>query len=628
MAGRIRDEDIALVRERAAIDDVVREYVSLKSAGGGSLKGLCPFHDERSPSFHVTPGRGMWYCFGCGEGGDVLSFLQKIDHLSFAESVEKLADRTGVELRYVDGGAAINRQQGQRTRLVEAHRLAAAFYVEELTRPEAVIGREFLSARGFDAVACSQFGVGFAPKSWDALTGFLRKKGFTDVELQAGGLVSQGNRGVYDRFRGRLVWPIRDLGGEVIGFGARKLFDDDDGPKYLNTPESPIYKKSQVLYGIDLARRDISKSQQAVIVEGYTDVMACHAAGITTAVATCGTSFGTDHIKVLRRLLMDDDQMRGHVIFTFDGDAAGQKAALRAFEEDQRFVTQTFVAVEPTGLDPCDLRLQHGDAAVRALVDRRVPLFEFAIRSTLAGYDLESAEGRIAALKEAAPVVAKIRDTALRPEYSRRLAGWLGIDVETVAGAVRAAERAKVSATARAPEVDAPTHVALPRAKAGQDRDPALVVEREALKCALQAPGTVADWYESVEETAFTHPTARQVHQAIAGAGYPTHELGGLAWVDAVLASAQDDHVRGLVRELAVEPLPAEAGGDEAYVIGVISRLLELDASRRIDDLKGRLQRTDPVGQATQYQQCFTDLLALEDYRRSLRQESLGGGSA
>ena len=387
-----------------------------------------------------------------------------------------------------------------------------------------------------------------------------------------------------------------------------------------------------MLYGIDLARRDISKSQQAVIVEGYTDVMACHLAGIPTAVATCGTSFGTEHIKVLRRLLMDDEQMRGHVVFTFDGDAAGQKAALRAFEEDQRFVTQTFVAVEPTGLDPCDLRLEHGDAAVRALVDRRVPLFEFAIRSTLAGYDLESAEGRIGALKEAAPVVAKIRDTALRPEYARRLAGWLGIEVEIVARAVQAAERAKAptptgAAAQRSEQPSQPAPAALPRAVPGQRRDPALVVEREALKCALQDPATVADWYESVEETAFTHPTARQVHHAIAGAGYPTPDVAGLPWIDAVLDSAQDDHVRSLVRELAVEPLPAEAGHDARYAVGVISRLLELDASRRIDDLKGRLQRIDPISRVDEYQQCFADLLALEDYRRSLRQESLGGVS-
>jgi DNA primase len=633
MAGRIRDEDIALVRERARIDEVVREYVTLKSAGGGSLKGLCPFHEERSPSFHVTPSRGMWYCFGCGEGGDVLSFVQKIDHLTFAEVVEKLADRTGVELRYMEGGAAINRQQGQRTRLVDAHKQAAAFYTEQLARPDAQIGRDFLSGRGFDAEAAQHFGVGFAPKGWDALTDHLRKKGFTDAELLAGGLVSQGTRGVYDRFRGRLVWPIRDLGGEVIGFGARKLFDDDDGPKYLNTPESPIYKKGQVLYGIDLARREISKTQQAVIVEGYTDVMACHLAGITTAVATCGTSFGTEHIKILRRLLMDDDQMRGSVIFTFDGDAAGQKAALRAFEEDQRFVTQTFVAVEPSGLDPCDLRLQHGDAAVTALVDRRVPLFEFAIRSTLAGYDLESAEGRVGALREAAPIVGKIRDTALRPEYARRLAGWLGLDVVTVTEAVQSAARTAKSAppprrehTATEPVAE-PAAIAMPRAQPGQRRDPALVVEREALKCALQEPAVVSNWYESVEESAFTHPTARQVHHAIAGAGFPSETLAGLAWIDAVLSSAEDDSVRRLVRELAVEPLPAEAGQDARYAIGVISRLLELDASRRIDELRGRLQRIDPTTQVTEYQQCFADLLALEDYRRSLKQDLLGGVS-
>ncbi|MEI6454016.1 MAG: DNA primase, partial [Actinomycetes bacterium] len=464
MAGRIRDDDIAVVRERAHIDDVVREYVTLKSAGGGSLKGLCPFHDERSPSFHVTPSRGMWYCFGCGEGGDVLSFVQKIDHLSFAESVEKLAAKTGVELRYVEGGAAINRQQGQRTRLVEAHKIAAAFYVEKLGSPEAQIGRLFLDERGFDREAAQHFGVGFAPKSWDALTVHLRGRGFTDQELQTGGLVSQGNRGVYDRFRGRLVWPIRDLGGEVIGFGARKLFDDDDGPKYLNSPESPLYKKSQVLYGIDLARKEISKSQQAVIVEGYTDVMACHLAGVTTAVATCGTSFGTEHIKILRRLLMDEDQWSGEVVFTFDGDAAGQKAALRAFEEDQRFVAQTFVAIESSGLDPCDLRLSKGDEAVRSLVGGRVPLFVFAIRSILAAHDLNSAEGRVSALKEAAPVVAKIRDTALQPEYTRLLAGWLGLDVEAVAKAVQHGGKA-VAADAK------------PRAGSAPRRDPGMVVE-------------------------------------------------------------------------------------------------------------------------------------------------------
>lgn len=605
MAGRIRDEDVALVRERARIDDVVREYVTLKSAGGGSLKGLCPFHDERSPSFHVTPSRGMWYCFGCGEGGDVINFVQRVDHLSFAETIEKLAEKTGVQLRYVEGGAAINRQQGVRTRLVEAHKAAATFFREQLESPAAQVGRDFLSSRGFDSAAAEHFGVGFAPKSWDALMSHLRGKGFTDEELLAGGLVSQGNRGVYDRFRGRLVWPIRDLGGDVIGFGARKLLDDDDGPKYLNTPETPIYKKSQVLYGIDLARKEISKSQQAVIVEGYTDVMACHLAGVPTAVATCGTSFGADHIKVLRRLLMDDDQMKGKVVFTFDGDAAGQKAAMRAFNEDQKFVSQTFVAVESAGLDPCDLRLEHGDAAVRELVENKVPLFEFAIRSTIANYDLDSAEGRIAALRDAAPIVAKIRDGALRPEYTRRLAGWLGLDVADVAKAVGGSSSAPVGTQ-----------------RAARPGDPALVIEREALKCALQHPGAVAEWYASVEEPAFTHPRAIAVHTAIVAAGGPRSGNEGLEWIDAVLAACPDDDVRSLVRELAVEPLPAMDGQDSRYATGMIARLLEVDAGRRMEDLMGRLQRTED---AAEQQRLGQDLQALQQYRRSLLKEAVGG---
>jgi DNA primase len=604
MAGRIRDEDVALVREKARIDEIVRDYVALKPAGGGSLKGLCPFHDERSPSFHVTPSRGMYYCFGCQEGGDVITFVQKLDHLTFAESVEKLAGRTGVTLRYVEGGAGVNRQQGQRTRLVEANRAAEEYFISRLTSPEAAPARAFLTERGFDAAVADDFRLGFAPKSWDSLTTHLRQKGFTDAELLAGGLVSQGNRGVYDRFRGRLIWPIRDLAGDVVGFGARRLLEDDDGPKYLNTPETPLYKKSQVLYGIDRARKEIAKQQRVVVVEGYTDVMACQIAGVPVAVATCGTAFGGDHIKVLRRLLMDDDRLRGEVVFTFDGDEAGRRAALKAFDDDQRFVAQTFVAVEAHGLDPCDLRQQHGDAAVRSLVDHRVPLFEFAIRSALASYDLESAEGRVAALREAAPIVAKIKDPALRPEYARRLAGWLGMDPAAVSRAVGGG--ANTAAPPRRPDA----------------RDPILAVQREALKCALQEPGLVSAWYASVEPEAYPDPTLRAVHEAIAAAGGPRPELVGLPWVDAVLAACPDDDVRGRVRGLAVEPLPVSQEADARYATSVIARLLEMDAARRIGELRGKLQRLEEG--APEQAAAFADLMALESYRRDLREQREG----
>jgi DNA primase len=629
VAGRIRDEDVALVREKARIDEVIRDYVTLKSAGGGSLKGLCPFHDERSPSFNVSPAKGAWYCFGCGEGGDVIGFLRKVDHLSFTEAVEKLAGRYGVTLRYAEGGAAPGRQAGNRSRLVDAHKATAEFYVERLDSPEAEIGRAFLTGRGFDRDAAAHFGVGYAPTGWDVLITHLRGKGFSDDEIVAGGLaVRGGQRGLYDRFRGRLVWPIRDLSGDVVGFGARKLRDDDDGPKYLNTPETVLYKKSQVLYGIDLARREIAKQKQAVVVEGYTDVMAAHLSGVETAVATCGTAFGTEHISVLRRLLMDEGVFTGSVVFTFDGDAAGQKAALRAFGEDQRFTAQTFVAVEPNGLDPCDLRLAKGPEAVKSLVESRVPLFQFAIKAALAEHDLDRAEGRIAGLRAAAPVVAGIRDQALRPEYTRLLAGWLGLPPEEVASAVAAAGRAQPQR--RTPEPEAAVAAdpsAPPRLPRPDPRDKLASVERETLKVCLQIPQIAGSWVDALETDAFRSPAYIAVHRAVVDAGGAATGLTDRAWLDAVLEACPDDAVRSVVNELAVDPLPTDEP-DQRYAHSVIARLLEIDASRRITDLKARLQRLEPASDPDGYQAVFADVLALESYRRGLREQVAGGPSA
>src|SRR6478609_411588 len=439
MAGRIRQSDIEEVKSRTNIADIIGDHVSLKTGGVGALKGLCPFHDEKSPSFYVRPGVGRYHCFGCGEGGDVYAFLIKMDHVSFTDAVERLAGRIGYQLHYEEGGGPSESGGANRARLLAANSAAEEFFRERLTAPDAEPGRKFLGERGFGADAASQFGVGFAPKSWDELTKHLRSKGFTQDELLAAGLVTQGDRGVYDRFRGRLVWPIRDVTGQTIGFGARRLLDDDKGPKYLNTPETAVYKKAQVLYGLDLAKRDISRNDQVVVVEGYTDVMACHLAGITTAVATCGTSFGVDHIKVIRRI-MGDDNSQGSVIFTFDPDAAGQKAATRAFGEEQRFSAQTYVAVGPEGLDPCDLRLAKGDDAVRRMIDNRKPMFEFMIRQVVEPFDLDSVEGRAAALRAGAPIVATIRDPASQNGYMRELARLSGADLQDALRAVRSAQ--------------------------------------------------------------------------------------------------------------------------------------------------------------------------------------------
>ncbi|GGA58413.1 DNA primase [Pseudoclavibacter endophyticus] len=445
---RIRKTDIEEVRSRTDLAEIVGDYVTLRNAGVGSMKGLCPFHDERTPSFNIRPALGHFHCFGCGESGDVYSFLQKIDHITFTEAVERLAARLGYTVTYEDGGSVPD--GSRRIRLLQANRAAEAFFRSRLATHDAAPAQQFLGGRGFDGPAAEHFGVGYAPKSWDALKSHLVGEGFTDQELRDAGLVSVGDRGSsYDRFRGRVVWPIRDTTGQTVGFGARKLFDDDQGPKYLNTPETPVYHKQQALYGLDLAKRAIARDRRVVVVEGYTDVMAAHLAGVPAAVATCGTSFGVDHIKVLRRIL-DDESGNGRVIFTFDPDEAGQKAAMKAFEEERRFVAQTFVAVAPDGYDPCDLRLHRGDAAVRDLVDTAVPMHEFVIKRQLEGHDLDTVEGRVAALRQAAPVVAGIRDPAIRPGYSRQLARWLGMDLPMVERAVTQAGRGAGRGGARA----------------------------------------------------------------------------------------------------------------------------------------------------------------------------------
>lgn len=627
MAGLIKREDIDEVRQRTDIKEVIDGYVTLKGAGLGSFKGLCPFHDERSPSFTVRPQVGRYHCFGCGEDGDAISFVQKLDHSSFQEAVEKLAARIGFELRYEDGGTGPSREDvGKRQRLLDAHKLADEFFRAQLLTPGATEGRNFLHGRGFDRAAAEQFGVGFAPQGWDALLKHLRGRGYTDAELRLTGMFSEGNRGIYDRFRGRLIWPIRDIAGDTIGFGARKLYEDDQGPKYLNTPETTLYKKSQVLYGIDLAKRNIAKDRQLVVVEGYTDVMACHLAGIPTAVATCGTAFGADHIKIARRLLSDDGT-GGEVIFTFDGDAAGQKAALRAFEEDQRFVAQTYVAVEPTGADPCELRQAKGDAAVRDLIGTRRPLFEFAIRASLKRHNLDTVEGRIAALREAAPVVAQIRDAGIRPGYARELAGWLGMSVEEVSGAVAVAAK-------RAAQGGAPSHGAgpgvgalppsgvVPSFNRPDPRDPVASMERQALEVALQEPGMLeGGTWDRFSAAGFRTPAYQAVHDAMRASG-PGLTGDPVRWVEQVMHEVPEP-LRPLVSELAVVPLPASnAEGVLKYCRDILARLFELQITRVKAEKMGQLQRLDASADPEEFQRLNRELMQLEMERRALRSDA------
>ena len=623
MAGLIKDEDIQLVRERARIDEVIEQYVTLRNAGGGARKGLCPFHDEKSPSFNVRVAQGFYHCFGCGASGDVFKFLMELEGLGFAEAVERVATKYGITLRYEDGNdRGPRRDPRQRGRLIEAHKATAEFYSAQLaSSPDAQAGRQFVADRGFDQTAAEVFGMGFAPRGGEALVAHLRGMGFTAEELTVGGLASTGSRGLYDRFRGRLMWPIREMTGEVIGFGARRMFDDDRvEAKYLNTSETPIYKKSQVLYGIDLARRDISSSSQAVIVEGYTDVMACHEAGVKTAVATCGTAFGEDHGRILRRILLDHDAFHGEVIFTFDGDEAGQRAALKTYSGDQQFVAQTYVAVEPRGMDPCDLRLADGDAAVRELVASRIPLYRFVLDNTLSKFDLDRGDQRVDAIRESVALAVSIRDKSKVEEFIREIANRVGADVDQV--------RAELKRSKGQPAAKTPSRIAVAETPAEPQQEvvslgaPQFTDEREALKAIVQYPHMAAAFAADLHENDFTHPWSQELWRHISAKPLPTSP--DQSWLSALSESLPNDQLKRVLAQSAVEPLRSTDDATQAVVNSLIARLQELTTARRIVEVKSKLQRTNPIEQAEDYNRMFGELVALEQQRRTLRERAIG----
>lgn len=616
--GRIPESDIQEIRDRTPIEDVVGEYVQLTSAGSDSLKGLSPFKDEKTPSFHVRPNHGYFHCFSTGKGGDVFTFLMEMEHVTFPEAVEMCADRIGYQIHYQGGKPGRREEAGTRQRLIAANKAAHEFYRRQLETPQAQVGRTFLLDRGFTKDQIHDFEIGYAPDGWDTLTKHLLSQGFTVKELQDAGLSSMGKRGPIDKFRRRLIWPIKSLAGDVIGFGARKLFEDDNLGKYMNTQETMLYHKSRVLFGLDKAKRSIAEGHQAVVVEGYTDVMAMHAAGVRTAVAACGTAFGEEHLQQLRRLMLDDSFFRGELIYTFDGDEAGRKAAMRAFSGEQNFIGQSFVAVAPDNMDPCELRQHRGDAAVRDLVASRIPIVEFVLRGVLEDYSLSSPEERLQGLRRTVPIVASIRDRVLRREYARRLAGWLGWDDvnEVVRQVEQEAKAPKKSSTRKFVDVKAAPVSHAPTLKLPNPRDPTLWPERESLKLALQYPELVGSYFDGLPKDSFNNNAYRVVRTAIANAGGCSSGLTGVDWLAAVNDRMTDLIGKSLVSELAVEDVQVREEDLPAYVDSVLSRLQTVRVSNEIAHLKGQLSRmrtTDP-----NYNEVFEDLLALEQAKREL----------
>ncbi len=686
MPGMILKEDIEKVRATADLYDIVSATVSLKPSGTGAYVGLCPFHDEKTPSFSVRPALGVWHCFGCGLGGDVFGYVEHQENIDFRDAVELLADKYHIELHYDQSNAKKEHTGSKRARLLEANEAAQEFFVSQLMTKDALAARKLLDGRNFSQADCQRFGCGYAPQGWDNLVRYLAGKGFTQQEMLDAGLARQGQHGVYDYFRGRVTWPIRDSTGRTLGFGARKLYEDDSiGAKYINTPDTVLYRKNQVLYGIDMAKAAIVKKRQVVIVEGYTDVMAMHLAGVDTAIATCGTAFGAEHAKIVRRLIADDSlgavqligplkvdgqQLSSRIVFTFDGDAAGQKAAIHAFGLDAAFSTQAFVAVADDNLDPCDLRIKRGNEAVRALIANAEPLYDFVIKTAIGRFDTTYATGQMGAVKAVAPLIAQIRDRSLLDLYSRKAVRQIGVDLDIMQREVRDARRklnvrdedayapkrrfAANAAAAAEPRMDQGANpYANPSArKALEHRDAAeqsyyriddavFICEQQFMATLIQVPLAVdPTLFASLTLSSFMTPVFRTLFQAIAAAGgLPSTDTPQGLWMHN-LTKAGGPMLESVINELAVMQLPlppSDADTERAsqqsqeinvqlrkptdderrYASELIIRLLDTGIMRKIGADKRRMaqlpdgaEKIELLGQITKLETLRKDLQA------------------
>lgn len=590
MVSLIYDDSIAEVRERARIEEVISEYVPLRRSGAGTYKGLCPFHDEKTPSFQVNETKGLYHCFGCGESGDVITFVKKMENLEFSEAMEYLASKFGVRLRY-SGNHKPGVPSDLRRLIRTINQAAMEFYSAQIDSPEAQVFRDFAQGRGFDRDICLHFNMGYAPAGGYALHTVLARHGFTDQQMVAAGLVYPGGK---DRFQGRAIWPIIDVGSSVLGFGARRIRPDDSHPaKYVNSPETPIYKKSQVLYGLNLARPEIGRQAQAVIVEGYTDVMACHLAGVTTAVASCGTAFGSDHAKMIRKYIGAVEEGQGEIIFTFDSDQAGQKAASKAFELIDVFSgLNTSVASDPQGEDPCDIRLSRGAKALASMIDNRVPMHEFMIDRTLSQFDLGRSDSRVDAIRAVARLLASVRDRDKRQGYINDLSLRVGMDlrqVQQIASSTRPAN----SGTARREHVVEVQALDTPATKTRLDvpdpDDRHLRVERDTLHLIVQYPTLFDSSWNGLVVDDFTHPVYREIFALIRD-----HPFTPDRWHNQILDAAGDPSVYQVLSELLVDSA-VRAQPTINYASLHTLKLRELALRRHLDDARSRLRRTQSV---------------------------------
>ncbi len=614
MAGRIRQEDIEAVRERTDVVKVVSQYLTLRKAGHDSLVGLCPFHTEKTPSFSVSPTKQVYYCFGCQAGGDAVRFLQNVENLTFTEVIERLARDAGITLRYEAESPGERRAQSRRQVLHRANQEAAELYHRTLLEArEAAEARAYLSGRGFDQDAEVQFQIGYAPGYPDFLLRRLSPRFGSDVLVEAGLALKDATGAVRDRFRGRITFPVHDLSGQAVGIGARLLplpsgaggaaegppqRQPQPQPKYLNSPETPIYRKGKVLYNLNRAKGAVTRSGQAVVVEGYTDVIALVRAGVEAAVATCGTALGEEHFQLLSRFAQ-------RVVLAFDSDEAGARAAERAYQFHQTYPLETRVLVLPEGLDPADFVRARGGEAFLDLARDAVPLVEYMLDRTLAGNDLRSLEGRATAVRAALPIVAGLADPVRREEYAHLLADRAGVSSSAVLLELEQAGAAAGAGveTGRRTEAEPP---AAPRVSP-QDR-----VERQMLRMLAQSEQVFEAVAAEVSEEHFERAQHRRLFELL---------VKGRGDVRSLVAELDDERVSAALAALATGPVEGELTVLHARRLALF--LQENLLKRRIAELRKRLQRLNPLT-SPEYEGLFEELIAMEEERRRVHDQAEG----